>query len=61
MDILHEEWKSVWMLQKTRKRKSIEEFQFQTLQDVVMVGDDDVVMRFGTKFRELKVEGSHKK
>ena len=30
-DILHEERKLVWMLQKTRKMKSIEEFQYQTL------------------------------
>ena len=49
------------MLQKTRKRKSIEEFQYQTLQDVVKVDGDDVVKRFGTKFRELKVEESQKK
>ena len=26
LDISYEEWKSVWMLQKTKKRKSIEVF-----------------------------------
>ena len=57
LDISYEEWKSVWMLQKTKRRKSIEVFQYQTLWDNVKVGGDDMVKNFGAKFRELKIEG----
>ena len=38
LDISHEEWKSVRMLQMTRKRKSVEMFQYQALRDVVKAG-----------------------
>ena len=58
LKISHEEWKSVWMLQMTKKRKSVEMFQYQALRDVIKVGGDTVVRNFGEKFRELKVEGS---
>ena len=49
------------MLQMTKKRKSVEIFQYQALRDIVKVGGDDVVKNFGAKFRELKIEGSWKK
>ena len=42
----------------TKKRKSVEMFQYQALRDVVKVGGDTVVRNFGEKFKELKVEGS---
>ena len=61
LEISHEEWKSVWMLQITRKRMSVEVFQYQALRDVVKGGGDTVVKNFGDKFRELKLEGSRKK
>ena len=61
LDISYEEWKSVWMLQKTKRRKNIEVFQYQALRDIVKVGGDDVVKSFGARFRELKIEGSQKK
>ena len=49
------------MLQMTRKRKSVEMFQYQAMRDVVKAGGDTVMKNFGDKFRELKVEGSRKK
>ena len=61
LDISHEEWKSVWMLQMARKGKSVELFQYQALRDVVKAGGETVVKNFGEKFRELKVEGLRKK
>ena len=61
LNISNEEEKSVWMLQKARKRKSIEVFQYQQLRDVVKVEGEDIVKNFGVKFRELKIEGSRKK
>ena len=61
LDISHEELKTVWILQKARKRKSIEVFLYQQLRDFVKVGGEDVVKNFGAKFRELKIEGSRKK
>ena len=42
------------MIQKTRKRKSIEEYQYQSLRDVIKVGGDDVVKRFGTNSGRLR-------
>ena len=45
----------------TRKRKSVETFQYQALRDVIKAGGDTVVKNFGDKFRELKIEGSRKK
>ena len=45
----------------TRKRKSVEMFQYQALRDVFKAGGYTVVKNFGEKFRELKVEGSRKK
>ena len=45
----------------TRKRKSVETFQYQALRDIVKAGGDTVVKNFGDKLMELKVEGSRKK
>ena len=61
LDISYKEWKSVWMLQMTRKRKSVEMFQYQALRDIIKAGGDTVMKNFGDKFRQLKVEGSRKK
>ena len=49
------------MLQKTKKRKSVEMFPYQALKDIVKVGGENVVKNFGEKFRELKIEGSKRK
>ena len=49
------------MLQMTKKRKSVEIFQYQALRDVVKAGRNTVVRNFEEKFRELRVEGSRKK
>ena len=54
LKISHKEWKSVWMLQMTRKRKSVEMFQYQALRDVIKAGGETVVKNFGKKFRESK-------
>ena len=34
------EWFSVWMLQKAQKQKGMEQFQFQSLRDVLKIEVD---------------------
>ena len=50
LDISHEEWKSVWMLQMTKKRNNVERFQYQALRGVVKTGGETVVKNFGETF-----------
>ena len=56
--MMEDKWVAVWMLNIVKKRKRIDKFIYQSLQDIVKVGGDNVVKNFGAKFRQLKIEGS---
>ena len=55
-----EEWYSVWMLGKMKKRKKMDNFKIQALRDVVKEGGPDVVDKFENKFKEISIEGNRK-
>ena len=55
-----DEWVAVWMLNIVKKRKRIDKFIYQSLQDIVKVGGDNVIKNFEDKFKELQVEGHRK-
>ena len=54
------EFHSVWMLLKLKKRKRIENFEIQPLREIVKENAEDVVDRFENKFKEIKIEGKIK-
>ena len=55
-----DEFDSVWMLEKMRKRRKMESFELQSLRNVVKEGGVDVVENFKNKFKEIKIEGRRK-
>ena len=55
-----DEFDSVWMLEKMRKRRKMENFQLQSLRNVVKEGGENVVENFEKKFKEIKIEGKRK-
>ena len=55
-----DEFDSVWMLEKMRKRRKMESFELQSLRNVVKEGGVDVVENFKNKFKEIKIEGKRK-
>ena len=55
-----EEWYSVWMLGKMKKRKKMDNFEIQALRDVVKEGGLDVIDKFEKKFKEIRIEGKRK-
>ena len=55
-----DEFHSIWMLQKLKKRKRMENFEIQALREIVKENNKDVVERFETKFREIRIEGKRK-
>ena len=55
-----DEFHSVWILQKLKKRKRIYNFKIQALRDVVKENSEDVVENFEQKFKEIRVEGKRK-
>ena len=48
------------MLQEAQKRKGMEQFQFQSLRDVLKI-EGDRMKKFVTKYHEVKVHISRKK
>ena len=60
LKINFDEFDSVWMLEKMRKRRKMESFELQSLRNVVKEGGDDVVENFRNKFKEIKKEGKRK-
>ena len=61
LKITENEWFSVWMLGRVKKRKRMETSQYQVLRNVVKEGGEDVMKNFGIRYRELKVEGTWKR
>ena len=55
-----EEFLSVWMFGKIKKRKKMEGFEIQALREVVKENSQDVVQNFEQKFKEIHVEGKRK-
>ena len=55
-----DEFHSIWMLQKLKKRKRMENFEIQVLREKVKENKEDVLERFETKFREIRIEGKRK-
>ena len=55
-----DEFHSVWMLEKMKKRRKMENFEIQALRNVVKEGGLDVVKNFKKKFKEIKIEGKRK-
>ena len=60
LEITLDEFHTVWMLQKLKKRRKMENFELQTLREVVKVNGPDVVENFEKKFKEIRVEGKRK-
>ena len=57
---MEKEWHAVWMLKKVQKRRGIEDFQSQTLRDVLKM-ERDRMKEFVAKYREVKVQTSREK
>ena len=55
-----DEFDSEWMLEKMRKRRKMENFELQSLRNVVKEGGVNVVENFKKKFKEIKIEGKRK-
>ncbi len=55
-----DEFHSVWMLQKLKKRRKMESFELQALREVVKENVEAVVQNFERKFKEIRVEGKRK-
>ena len=60
LEITFDEFHTVWMLQKLKKRKRMENFELQSLREVVKTNDLEVVKNFEEKFKEIRVEGKRK-
>ena len=54
------EFYSVWMLQKQKKRRKMENFELQALREIVKENGENVVHNFEQKFKEICVEGKRK-
>ena len=61
LEISEEEWFSVWMLGRVKKRKRMDNFEYQALRNVIKEGGEAVIYNFEKKYRELKVEENRKK
>ena len=60
LEMNFEEFDAVWMLEKMKKRRKMDNFEIQSLRIVVKEGGADVVMNFKNKFKEIKIEGKRK-
>ena len=54
LEITFDEFHTVWMLQKLKKRRKMENFELQTLREVIKVNGPDVVKNFEEKFKEIR-------
>ena len=55
-----QEFYSVCMLGKMKKRMKMENFDIQALRNVVKEGGPDVIDKFDKKFKEIRIEGKRK-
>ncbi len=61
LKISENEWFSTWMLGRVKKRKRMDNFEYQALRSVINEGGENVIDNFEKKYRELKIEGNRKK
>ena len=50
----------VWMMQKMKKRRRIENFEIQELREIVKGNAPHAVERFENKYKEFRIEGKRK-
>ena len=55
-----DEFYTLWMLEKMRKRRKIDNFELQSLRNVVKEGGPNIVSKFTKKFKKIKIEGKRK-
>ena len=60
LDMTFDEFHTVWILQKLKKRRKMESFELQTLREVVKENGQAVVQNFERKFKKIWVEGKRK-
>ncbi len=60
LDMTFDEFHTVWMLQKLKKRRKVESFELQSLRVVVKENGQAVVQNFERNFKEICVEGKRK-
>ena len=60
LDMTFDEFHTVWMLQKLKKRRKMESFELQALREVVKENGQAVVQNFENKFKEIRVEETRK-
>ena len=60
LEISFDEFHTVWMLQKLKKRKQMKNFELQSLREVMKTNGPDIVQNFEEKFKEIRVEGKRK-
>ena len=60
LEMSFDEFDPVWMLEKMRKRRKMENFELQSLRNVLKEGGLNVVDNFKKKFKEIKIEGKRK-
>ena len=53
LKMIFDEFHSVWMLEKMKKQRKMENFEIQALRNVFKEGDPDVVENFEKKFKEF--------
>ena len=56
LKISFDEFHTVWMLLKLKKRKKMENYEIQTLREVVETNGPEVVKNFEKKFKQIRVE-----
>ena len=56
LKISENEWFSTWMLGRVKKRKRMDNFEYQALRNVIKEGGEDVIGNFEKKYQELKIE-----
>ena len=60
LEVTFDEFHTVWMLQKLKKRRKMENFELQSLREIVKENGPAVVENFEKKFKEIRVEGKRK-
>ena len=60
LDMTFDEFHTVWMLQKLKKRRKMENSELQALREVVKENGQTRVQNFERKFKEICVEGKRK-
>ena len=60
LEITLDKFHTIWMLQKLKKRRKMENSELQSLREVIKVNGPYVVKNFEEKFKEIRVEGKRK-